>query len=258
MSLKKSAVPLKTSRRTGGNNMNIIITMAGLGSRFREAGYNCPKYMIEAKGKSLFEWSMDSLVDYYPHVDKVLLVVRKEDNATQFICEKCRKYGIKSTKIIEIDHLTDGQATTALIAVQQCDSKESIMIYNIDTYIEPYEMKYSDIRGDGHIPCFHADGDHWSFVKLDEEQNVIEVREKVRISDNCTLGAYYFSSGELYKNLYDEYYADASHIEKKEKYIAPLYNFMIQMGMSVTMSIVDSEKVHVLGTPDELNLFINK
>jgi hypothetical protein len=72
------------------------------------------------------------------------------------------------------------------------------------------------------------------------------------------LGAYYFSSASLYENLYEEYYADNSRVEKNEKYIAPLYNFMIEKGMSVTISIVDAEKVHVLGTPEELQVFLNE
>ena len=77
------------------------------------------------------------------------------------------------------------------------------------------EMKYEDISGDGHIPCFHAEGDHWSFAKLDNAGKVIEVREKVRISDNCTFRAYYFSSAKLYEDLYQEYYVDDRHMEKK-------------------------------------------
>ena len=40
--------------------VNVIITMGGIGSRFAKVGYNLPKYMIEAKGKTLFEWSLDS------------------------------------------------------------------------------------------------------------------------------------------------------------------------------------------------------
>ena len=74
--------------------------------------------------------------------------------------------------------MTDGQATTCMLAIPYCDKDESIMVYNIDTYVEPYEMKYKDINGDGHIPCFYAEGDHWSFAKLDADGNVIEVREK--------------------------------------------------------------------------------
>lgn len=235
----------------------MIITMAGLGSRFRKAGYDCPKYMIEAKGKTLFEWSMDSLIDYNRHVSKYIFVVRKEDNTENFIKQNMKKYGIDNVEVIGIDYLTDGQATTCMLAIPYCNSDDAIMVYNIDTYVEPCEMKYEDISGEGHIPCFHADGDHWSFAKLDESGNVTEVREKVRISDNCTLGAYYFSSARLYKELYNEYYSDDSKMEKNEKYIAPLYNYMIEKGMKVTISIVDKNKVHVLGTPEELKVFID-
>jgi dTDP-glucose pyrophosphorylase len=238
--------------------MTVIITMAGLGSRFHKAGYNCPKYMIEAKGKTLFDWSMDSLIGYNNNVSRYVFVVRAEDNAGDFIREHCAGYGINDVKIVEIDHMTDGQATTCMLALQYCNPDDAIMVYNIDTYVEPYEMRYENILGDGHIPCFHAAGDHWSFARLDDRGNVVEVREKVRISDNCTLGAYYFSSASLYENLYEEYYADNSRVEKNEKYIAPLYNFMIEKGMSVTISIVDAEKVHVLGTPEELQVFLNE
>lgn len=238
--------------------MTVIITMAGLGSRFRKAGYNVPKYMIKARGKTLFEWSMDSLVDYNSHVRKYIFVIRKEDHTEAFIKEKCNKYGIENVEVILLDHMTDGQATTCMIAIPYCNPDDSIMVYNIDTYVEPYEMKYQDISGAGHIPCFHAVGDHWSFVKLDNLGSVVEVREKVRISDNCTLGAYYFASAKLYKKLYEEFYADNSHMEKNEKYIAPLYNYLIQKGMEVTISIVDAAKVHVLGTPEELADFINE
>lgn len=239
-------------------DMTVIITMAGLGSRFRKAGYTCPKYMIKAKEKTLFEWSMDSLVGYNKHISKYIFVVRKEDDTENFIKEKMLKYGIENVEVIGIDYLTDGQATTCMLAIPHCDEDKAIMVYNIDTYVEPNEMKYEDIRGDGHIPCFHANGDHWSFVKLDIVGRVTEVREKVRISDICTLGAYYFSSARLYKNLYEEYYKNNGRMEKSEKYIAPLYNFMIDKGMDVTISIVNEKKVHVLGTPEELEAFLNE
>lgn len=238
--------------------MTVIITMAGLGTRFRKVGYNCPKYMIEARGKSLFEWSMDSLIGYNDHVSKYVFVVREEDKAAYFIKTQCAEYGINNVDVVELDHMTDGQATTCMLAIPYCNPKDAIMVYNIDTYVEPYEMKYEDISGDGHIPCFHADGDHWSFAKLDSDGKVVEVREKVRISDNCTLGAYYFSSARLYKDLYEEYYSDNSRMEKNEKYIAPLYNFMIEKGMPVTISIINADKVHVLGTPEELKVFISE
>lgn len=238
------------------NKMTVIITMAGAGSRFKKAGYQCPKYMINAKGKTLFEWSMDSLLGYNDFVSKYIFVVRKEDKACQFIETQCRKYGV-AFDIVEIDRPTDGQATTCMLALTYCDPNSQIMIYNIDTYVEPWQLRYEDISGDGYLPCFHEVGDHWSFVRLDDRGKAVEVREKKRISDNCTLGAYYFASASLFKKIYNEYYNNNSNLEKNERYIAPLYNLMISKGMTVRIGIIDARRVHVLGTPEELDVFLN-
>ena len=77
------------------------------------------------------------------------------------------------------------------------------------------------------------------------------------VSDNCTLGAYYFASAGLFMKIYKEYYKDNSNLEKNERYIAPLYNLMISKGMTVRIGIIDARKVHVLGTPEELDVFLN-
>lgn len=238
--------------------MTIVITMAGLGSRFRKAGYNVPKYRIPAHGKTLFEWSMESLKDFYAEDNSYIFIVRTEDDSSRFIKDTCEKIGINKVTVVEIDYLTDGQATTAMLAAPYWEKNTELMIYNIDTYVEAYEMKRSQIDGDGFIPCFHAPGDHWSFVKLDDAGNAVEVREKVRISDNCTLGAYYFKTCALYEQLYKEYYSLSEHLEKGEKYVAPLYNYLISKGGSVKISIVNFDKVHVLGTPEELQVFIDE
>lgn len=238
--------------------MNIVITMAGLGSRFKAVGYTLPKYMIEAHGKTLFEWSMLSLEGFKQKATKYIFIVRKEDNSKAFIQEKCNSIGINSILIIEIDEMTDGQATTAMLAAQEWDREKELLIYNIDTYVESGEMCWEDMKGDGFIPCFEAKGSHWSFVKLDDDGKCIEVREKKRISNNCTLGAYYFRSCELYENLYNEYYDMNNNNENSEKYVAPLYNYLIEKGGEVFISNIEPDRVHVLGTPDELQVFLSK
>lgn len=235
--------------------MNIIITMAGLGSRFKKAGYDMPKFKIEVKGKTLFEWSMLSLKNLNQENARYIFVVRKEDEAYHFIMNKTKEMGITDIHIIEIDELTDGQATTVLLAEKDWKYEEEMMVYNIDTYVEPDAIKYSDFKGEGFIPCFNALGEHWSFVKVDENRKALEVREKTRISNHCTIGLYYFKSCKLYKELYRQYYNDNAHLEKGEKYIAPLYNCMIEKGMEVYISNIDKEKVHVLGTPEEVERF---
>lgn len=232
-----------------------VITMAGLGSRFRKAGYNVPKFMIEAKGKSLFEWSIESLSDFRQGC-KYLFIVRKEDKADNFIKEKCINMGIEDYEIINIDHLTSGQAETAKIAIEGCNENDEIMVYNIDTYIDPAYFKRKDITGDGCIPCFNAPGDHWSFVKLDKDGKAVDVKEKVKISDNASVGAYYFKSAAEYKRIYETYYEGEKNLEKGERYIAPMYNQLIKENRDVRILRIPYEAVKCLGTPEELNAFL--
>ena len=116
-------------------------------------------------------------------------------------------------------------------------------------------MNSHELKGDGFIPCFQAEGDHWSFVRLDDKGKAIEIKEKKRISNYCTLGAYYFRTCKLYKDLYTEFYSKTQDLVNGEKYVAPLYDFLISKGGEIYISNVDSKKVHVLGTPEELLQF---
>ena len=242
--------------------IDIVITMGGIGKRFRDVGYLIPKYMITAKDKTLFEWSLKSLDRLKGYINKYIFVAL-EDNSIDingFISSKCELLGIDSFEILILDKLTDGQATTALMAKEYWNKNNELLIYNIDTYVESGEIKYEDFRGDGFIPCFKAPGNHWSFVRLDDSGKVVEIKEKERISDNCTIGAYYFSSSELYEKIYNRYYVELKNNGvgiNNEKYIAPLYDYMINNDMEVYISDIPSDKVHVLGTPEELNDFIN-
>ena len=237
--------------------INVVITMGGLGSRFRKAGYTVPKYMIEVKGKTLFHWSMLSLKNLLPHTEQFIFIAMQDDSVEieKFIAAECKNIGIKKYQLILIDYLTDGQATTAMLAEKYWLKYNPLLVYNIDTYVEPVGMSFEEIRGDGFIPCFKGEGDHWSFVKLNEAGEAVEVKEKERISENCTIGAYYFSSCELYKELYTDFYADERNLTKGEKYIAPLYGELIRRGKKVYISDIPKEMVHVLGTPEELKIF---
>lgn len=242
------------------NKIDIVITMGGLGSRFRKMGYNVPKYMIEAKGKTLFEWSMISLEGYRAAADKYIFIAMKDDSCDveAFIKTKCEEMNLKNSQVIILDYLTDGQATTATLAEKYWDKEHALLIYNIDTYVEAGEMNSEELKGDGFIPCFQAEGDHWSFVRLDEEGKVVEIKEKERISNYCTLGAYYFKTCGLYKELYDEYYNGTRELVKKEKYVAPLYDYLLSKNGEIHISDIDPKKVHVLGTPEELEVFLQQ
>ncbi len=234
--------------------LSVIITMAGEGSRFFKAGYNVPKFMISVKGRTLFDWSLDSLTGL--QADAYVFIVQKKHNAKQFIEEHTKHLSNCIVNIVEITQPTDGQATTAMIASEGLDDSSALLIYNIDTYVEPPFDCIPSGQFDGYIPCFNASGDHWSFVDLDNRGYANRITEKERISDNCSIGAYYFSSVSLFRELYREYYSNQSHLVCNEKYIAPMYNLMIEKKYRVGISIIDCNKVHVLGTPEELEFFI--
>jgi len=229
--------------------IKIVITMAGEGIRFKKAGYTIPKHMIKIKDRTMFEWAMLTLKDFYG--EEFIFVTLKKNNDLSFINEKCGLLGIKKRKIIPIKNVTSGQAETVLKAEKEINLDAPILIYNVDTYVEPYELRKTDIKGDGFVPCFKADGTHWSFVKFDSNKRIFNITEKIRISEYASIGLYYFSSFSLFRKCFGEYYSQ----ESKEKYIAPIYNILIKNNKQVYTSILDSKKVHVLGTPEEVKLF---
>jgi len=238
--------------------MQVVITMAGFGMRFRQAGYHLPKYMIEVCGKTLFDWSLSSLRAFFN--EDFYFIVREDDGAEPFIRGHCMELGIMNISIITLASPTSGQAETVLKAKNYWKGDDSLLIYNIDTYVEPEVLSGIMFNGDGCIPCFHGEGDHWSFVQLDSKGFAVSVTEKVRISDNCTIGAYYFRTCHLYEQIYVEYYlsgvGDGSI--QKEQYVAPMYNQLIMNGGIVLINQIDADKVHVLGTPEEVNCFAKK
>lgn len=239
--------------------MNVVITMAGLGKRFRDAGYDCPKYRIEAHGRTLFAWSMLSLRSFIEAGAKFTFVVRREDDASSFIQQESKAVGIVSARIVEIDALTDGQATSAVLGGDVLDTPaEPFLVYNIDTFVHPDALPVASVRGDGWVPCFPGKGDGWSFAAADADGRITALKEKVRISPHATIGLYWFASYQLYRQVYDTYYADLSRMEKGEKYIAPMYQQMIQEGREIFLHEVPYDAVIPLGTPAEVQAFLQR
>lgn len=233
--------------------MKIIITMAGLGSRFREAGYTVPKHEIVIKNKTLFEWSLLSLIDFFD--EEFIFITRKGTYNLEFIEKICNKLEIKKYKIKELDYLTDGQASTAFLCDSLISEDESVLIYNIDTYVKEYSILKSDLKNyDGFIPVFKAQGEKWSFIKIDKNNKVIDVVEKIRISDLASIGLYYFKNWKDYKKIYLKYKEEIKK-DFKEVYIAPIYRYLLQDKKEIGYIILNEEDVHILGTPEDLKKF---
>lgn len=233
-----------------------VITMAGFGRRFLDAGYRLPKYRIEAHGRPLFEWSMLSLRSFIEAGSHFVFVVRRDDQAKSFISDCAERLLIEKCSIIELDAPTDGQATTALLASSAIlDPSAPMLIYNIDTFVNPRSLPADQVRGDGWIPCFPAEGDHWSFARTAADDRAIELREKRRISPHATIGLYWFSSFHLYRRSYSAFYETAGTLEMNERYVAPLYNHLIESGRPVFIHRVPASDVYPLGVPADVEAF---
>lgn len=237
----------------------VIITMAGFGRRFLDAGYELPKYRIEVHGRSLFAWSMLSLRSFIEAGSVFTFVVRKADGTEEFIRNEALALGISGVTIVALDAPTDGQATTAMSASQTiADVSSPMLIYNIDTFVHPAALPATAVRGDGWIPCFDAQGDAWSFAAADASGRITEVREKRRISTHATVGLYYFSSFERYADVYARHYTDRRNLEKGEAYVAPMYNTLITDGREVYLHDVPVQAVIPLGIPRDVEAFARR
>jgi choline kinase len=230
--------------------LKILLTMAGLGSRFKLAGYEEEKYAIEFRGHSLLEWSLASLCNF--RGCELVLVTRDFPGIRDYLHDCASKLGFKDRTVIVLEELTRGQAETAALAAPAFDSDDSILIFNTDTFVDPNYLQPEMIRGEGWIPTFAAPGDKWSFVEADEDGLAIRTTEKVRISDDCSIGLYYFSSFFQFRNL-----VESAEVEK-EIYVAPLYNSWIKGGHPTYLHRLPASAVTVLGTPEDLDVAISQ
>ncbi|WP_035339521.1 MULTISPECIES: glycosyltransferase family 2 protein [Dickeya] len=239
---------------------NIVITMAGRGSRFYDAGYTVPKYEIVAHGRSLFDWSMLSLSNFITENARFIFVCLAENHSGDYVRAQCAALGIEDVHVLELDALTDGQATSAYLSKHLWHQDAPLLVYNIDTFVEPVALNPLDIQpgADGWVPCFQVPGDHWSFVKVGHDGWATQVAEKTRISDYASIGLYWFANATEYVAAYDTFFADPANLVKGERYIAPLYQQLIAEGKKIAIADLPIERVHVLGTPAELDIFLAK
>ena len=239
-------------------SLNVVITMAGHGSRFYDAGYTVPKYEIIAHNRSLFEWSMLSLKNFLTLDSRIIFVCLKENKSSEFVLRQTKALGFTNVDIIDLEEVTDGQATSAYLSKELWIPEWPLLIYNIDTYVKPHVLKPDDIRtgSDGWVPCFQAPGAHWSFVKLGDDGWAVDLAEKQRISNYASIGLYFFSLASRYVKLYDRFFSNTNNLTHGEKYIAPLYRQLLAEGGKVSLTDLSLSDVHVLGTPAELDYFL--
>lgn len=236
----------------------IVIPMAGLSSRFYKAGYDIPKYMLEAKGKSIFEHSVGSFSKYFSS-KKFVFIIRNICDTKAFVKQRAELLGIKEYDIVTLNSETRGQAETVALGLESYkDANKSITIFNIDTFRPGFLFPNLSDLGNGYLEVFKGSGCNWSYVKpIGNGSKISLTAEKNPISNLCCTGLYHFSH---IKDFFEAYqaYASLSHDkwEKGELYVAPLYNFLINNGRDIHYNLIEREEVVFCGTPEEYKDFL--
>lgn len=232
--------------------LNVLIPMAGAGSRFEQAGYTFPKPLIDINNKPMIQVVVENLsleANYIFVVQKSHREKYNLDTLLKLIAPKC--------KIVEVDGITEGAACTALLAKEFIDNDQPLFFANSDQYVkwEPiefmYEMQERDC--DGGIVTFKSTHPKWSFAKVDEMGYVTEVAEKNPISDNATVGYYYWKKGSDFVKYAEKMIADDVRVNG-EFYVCPVFNTAIEDGKIIR--IFEAEEMYGLGTPEDLNRFL--
>lgn len=231
--------------------LNIVIPMAGLGSRFANVGYKLPKPLIDVNGKPMIQVVVENM-----NINAHYIFIAMKQHVDKYDVEKtvkeitCNNYTLHT-----IDELTEGSACTVLKVRDIIDNDNPMMLANSDQYLEwdPYEFLVQSQGVDGLISCFEADHPKWSYAKTDASGIVTEVAEKKVISNLATTGLYYFAKGSQFVRCADSMIAKNIRTNN-EFYNCPIYNEVIAEGGVVKTHMC--ENMSGLGTPEDLDIYL--
>jgi beta-phosphoglucomutase-like phosphatase (HAD superfamily)/dTDP-glucose pyrophosphorylase len=233
--------------------LNVLIPMAGAGSRFAQAGYTFPKPLIEVRGKPMIQVVVENL-----NIEANYIFLVQREHYETYNLKYLLNLIAPGCKIVQVDGLTEGAACTTLLAKEYIDNDAPLVMANSDQFVEwnsnecMYAFSADSI--DGGILTFKATHPKWSYAKLDEDGFVSEVAEKKVISDEATVGIYYWRHGSDYVK-YAEQMISKNIRTNGEFYTCPVFNEAVGDGKKVRVKNI--EKMWGIGTPEDLNYFLD-
>ena len=235
------------------DKLNVLIPMAGAGSRFAEVGYTFPKPLIQVNDKPMIQLVVENL-----GMEANYIFVVQQEHREKYNLDTLLNLIAPNCKIVEVDHITEGAACTALLAKEHIDNDAPLFFANSDQFVEwnPVEFMYEmqERQSDGGIVTFKATHPKWSFAKLDPNTHwVTEVAEKNPISDNATIGFYYWKEGKEFVKYAEQMIAKDKRVNG-EFYVCPVFNEAIEDGYKITT--YEAKKMWGLGTPEDLEYYL--
>lgn len=247
-----------TSTSTVTEPLNIVIPMAGRGSRFADAGYDRPKPLILVHDKPMVQWVVENLRPARPH--RFVFLCLAEHVERYEVVERLHEIA-PGCQTVTVAEVTEGAACTVLLAREHIDTSAPLMIANsdqwVDTSIDRYLARSDADDLAGLIMTMRADHPKWSYVRLDGDGAVTEVVEKEVVSHEATVGIYNFARGSDYVRAADEMVARDLRVNG-EFYVAPTYNQLIGEGTRIGYANIGSveDGMYGLGTPSDLDAFL--
>ena len=235
-----------------GGKMNVLIPMAGAGSRFAAAGYTFPKPLIDVNGKPMIQMVVENL-----NIDANFVFVVQKEHREKYNLDTLLNLIAPNCKVVEVDGLTDGAACTALLAKEYIDSDAPLFFANSDQFVEwdsnEFFYKMNETDADGGIVTFKATHPKWSFAKIDDNGIVTEVAEKNPISDLATVGFYYWKHGSDFVKYAEQMITNNVRVNG-EFYVCPVFNQAIDGGKVIRT--FDVPKMWGTGTPEDLKYYL--
>jgi NDP-sugar pyrophosphorylase family protein len=233
--------------------MKVVVPMAGRGTRFMQQGIGMPKPLIPVAGRPMVAWALQSL----SHIafSQVIFIALAEHEAVYRITGLLRNLVSSEAEVILLNAVTEGQLCTVLAAQEFLNTDEDLLIASSDTYVvselgQDIAHRFPACRG--LISVAHMPGDCWSFARTDSSGQVVEVAEKIRISNYASTGLYYFANGREFISVAAEMIRRGEKTQG-EYYVIPVYQEYIQRGWHVGLSV--ASEMWDMGTPEALAQF---
>lgn len=236
--------------------LNIVIPMAGRGSRFAKEGYVMPKPLIDVHGKPMIEVVTNNI---RPKCEHKFIYLCLQEHLEKYNLENRLKEMSPNCIVVPVNQVTEGAACTVLLAEKYINNDDMLMMANSDQYVDIDINEYIEAMddSDGLIMTMYADDPKWSFIKYDERKYVTMVREKEVISNEATVGIYNFKRGSDFVQ-YAHQMINKNIRVNNEFYVAPVYNEMIEDGKKVKFYNIGREDdgMYGLGIPSDLEKFV--
>lgn len=233
-------------------DLQVLMPMGGLGSRFVAAGETTPKPLIDIDGEPMFRRALQS---FPPEVRvRSLFVVRRDQEDAYGVCAGIRA-SRPDAEFAILDHDTRGPVETCLEIADRIDPDIPITVADCDIFFRS-RAYFENILNlhrrpfDGMLLTFESRDPRYSYVELNPAGEAVRTAEKVVISDHALLGGYFFRSGGLFLDLAREFIGELLPAGLKEYYLSHLFNMLLARDGRVRVASVDS--MHIFGTPEEL------